>query len=457
MRFFITLIIFMLSFSQVWGQNPDFDENYTHGNGYIPEPLPYDLSGNWSVLSNSPNSVSRSCCAYVEIGGVPYLYQFGGGNSTNELKRVARLNLSNGTWENNYSTMPFQISSGTAISINGGTQILVFGGNSSNSLGKTLLYNVISNSWQTRADMLTKITDALVVKHSETNIFIIGGGDGYFGTNALKTNKVQIYNTASNTYSYSNDFPIQNAMLGGGLYRDTIITAGGYTTGGITVASCYKGVINPLNMSITWTQISDYPAGPITRMASYTAVKGTGVGVMFTGGAIGGSLPTASTYFWNFCTQSWQPGLPDNTQARYNYKACGKGYDMVFTAGGYTTNANSNRIESLTFSHIEGPCMNMVGVNGNNNLIPENFALQQNYPNPFNPQTTIGFSLPKGTQVKIVVSDVTGKQVNEPVNSYYAAGNHSVSFNAAELASGIYFYTISAGEFTQTRKMLLIK
>lgn len=457
MKFISILIIILLSFSSIRAQNQDYDENFTYGSYFTPEPSPFHLSGNWSLLANSPNSVSRSCCAFVEINGVPYLYQFGGGNSTSELKRVARLNLSNNTWENNYSTMPYAISSGTAVTINGGAQIYVFGGNSPNGLGKTLKYNVYSNTWETKADMLTKITDALVVKHSETNIFIIGGGDGYFGQNALKTNKVQVYNTASNTYSYTTDYPIQCAMLGGGLYRDTIITAGGYTTGGVSVSNCYKGVINPSNMSITWSQITNYPAGPITRMASYVAVKGTGVGVMFTGGAIGGSIATSQTHFWNFCTQSWQPGLPDNTQARYNYKACGRGYDMVYTAGGYTANTNSNRTEYLTFTHIEGPCMNMVGINGNNNTIPEKFELKQNYPNPFNPQTLIGFSLPKGTNVKIIVSDVSGKQVSEPVNSYYVSGNHSVNFNAAELASGIYFYTIFTGEFTETRKMLLVK
>ncbi|HMQ79415.1 MAG TPA: T9SS type A sorting domain-containing protein, partial [Ignavibacteria bacterium] len=128
-----------------------------------------------------------------------------------------------------------------------------------------------------------------------------------------------------------------------------------------------------------------------------------------------------------------------------------------YTTGGYTTNTNSKRTEYLTFTHIKGPCMNMVGINGNNNTIPEKFELKQNYPNPFNPQTLIGFSLPKGTNVRIIVTDVSGKQVSELVNSYYVSGNHSVAYNAANLASGIYFYTITTNEFSQTRKMLLVK
>ncbi|KXK52924.1 MAG: hemagluttinin repeat-containing protein [Chlorobi bacterium OLB5] len=456
MKTIIILLFLSLNFTIVWGQNPDFDENYTSGYGYIPEPSPYMISGNWSILPNSPNSLSRSCCAYVEINGIPYLYQFGGGNSTAELRRVSRLNLSNGTWNYNYSTMPYQISSGTAVPINGGSEILVFGGNSP-TFGKTLKYNVGANSWQTLSDMSTRITDALIVKHSESHIFIIGGGDGYYGASALKTNKVQVYNVASNTYTYSNDLPIPITMLGGGLYRDTIITAGGYTTNGVAIANCYKGVVNPSNLSVTWTQIQNYPAGPITRMASFVAVKGTGVGIMCTGGAIGGSVPTSLTHFWNFCTQSWQPGLPDNTLARSNYKACGKGYDIVYAVGGYTTNTNSNRTESLIYTHIDGPCQNMVSINSNNNTIPLIYELKQNYPNPFNPQTRINFSVPRQSNVNIFLTDAKGQQVKLLANSIFPTGNYSVSLNAEDLSSGIYFYTMISDGFKETRKMLLIK
>lgn len=446
-----------VSASLVFAQNPDFEVNSGASGSYDPVYSPYMLSGNWNQLSNTPNGVSRSCCAYVEIAGIPYIYQFGGGNTTTEMKRVARLNLLTNIWQNNYTTMPTQISSGTAVAVNGGTDIYVFGGNNSpGTLGKTLKYNVSSNSWQTRADMLTKITDALVVKYDDNRIIIVGGGDGYFGSSTLKTNKVQVYNISTNSYSYSTNYPINCAMLGGGLYRDTIIAVGGYTTGGSATANCYKGVINPNTLGITWTAIASYPAGTITRMASYVAVKNTGVGIMCTGGALGGSTPTAQTHFWNFCTQSWQPGLPDNSQARSNYKACGRGYDVVYTVAGFT-NTGTGRSESLTFNVIEGPCMNMVGINNNNFQLPTSFELKQNYPNPFNPETKISFSLPQGSAVRIIVTDISGRVVSELVNGYYPSGNHTAAFIASELASGIYFYTLQAGYFTETRKMLLVK
>ena len=441
----------------VLAQNPDFEPGSGQTGNYDPVYSPYMLSGSWNPLSNTPNSVSRSCCAYVEIAGVPYIYQFGGGNTSTEMKRVARLNLQTNTWQNNYSTMPTQISSGTAVVINGGTEIYVFGGNNSpGTLGKTLKYNVSSNSWQTRADMLTKITDALVVKYDDNRIIVVGGGDGYFGSSTLKTNKVQVYNISSNSYSYSTNYPINCAMLGGGLYRDTIIAVGGYTTGGSAVANCYKGVINPNTLNITWTAIAPYPAGTITRMASYIAVKNTGVGVMVTGGALGGSTPTAQTHFWNFCTQSWQPGLPDNGQARSNYKACGKGYDVIYTVAGFT-NTGTGKCEYITLNVIEGPCMNMVGTNNNNLQIPSSFELKQNYPNPFNPETKITFALPESGKVSLRVTNSAGKQVAVLADGIYNAGVHNVTFKASELSSGVYFYTLYAPGFRETRKMLLIK
>lgn len=448
----------LFTFTTLKSQNQDFDEVMTMTNGYNPPASPYLLSGSWTTLSYSPMDVSRSCCVYVELNGTPYLYQFGGGNSSAEMRRVARLNLNTNQWQNNYSTMPHQLSSGTAIAVNSYSEVYVFGGNNSpGTLGKTMKYNVAANTWETKADMPTKITDALVVKHSDSRIIIVGGGDGFFGSSSLKTNKVQVYNVNTNSYSYSTDYPIVCSMLGGGIYKDTIITIGGYTSGGNATANCYKGVINPNNMVITWTSIASYPAGAITRPASNVAAKNNGVGIMCTGGAIGGSVPSSQTYFWNFCTQSWHSGLPSNSLARSNFKATGNLLnDKIYTTSGLTTVLGVGTTEFISFSHIEGLCFNLVGVQ-NNSSTPQKFELQQNYPNPFNPQTKISFSMPQSGLVKITVRDVQGKEVKELVNGIYQSGSYSVDFKADELSSGIYFYTINTSGFTDTKKMLLVK
>jgi hypothetical protein len=99
----------------------------------------------------------------------------------------------------------------------------------------------------------------------------------------------------------------------------------------------------------------------------------------------------------------------------------------------------------------------ITGISNNTGNVPENYALSQNYPNPFNPSTKINFSLPKSGMVDLRVYDVLGREVAVLVNGMTQAGTNSVDFNASELSSGVYFYTLRAGDFTNTKKMLLIK
>lgn len=91
------------------------------------------------------------------------------------------------------------------------------------------------------------------------------------------------------------------------------------------------------------------------------------------------------------------------------------------------------------------------------NAIPNNYSLDNNYPNPFNPTTTITFAIPQQEYVSLKVYDVLGKEVATLVNGIKSSGKYSVSFNGRDLASGIYFYTLKAGNFSQTNKMMLVK
>jgi hypothetical protein len=88
---------------------------------------------------------------------------------------------------------------------------------------------------------------------------------------------------------------------------------------------------------------------------------------------------------------------------------------------------------------------------------PAEYNLSQNYPNPFNPTTVINYSIPKAGHVTIKVYNVLGKEVATLVNEEKPAGTYAVNFSAQHYSSGVYYYTISAGNFSATKKMILMK
>ncbi len=99
----------------------------------------------------------------------------------------------------------------------------------------------------------------------------------------------------------------------------------------------------------------------------------------------------------------------------------------------------------------------VVGSQNSQQIVPSVYSLEQNYPNPFNPSTSIKFSVPKQSNVKLVVYDVVGKEVAVLVNAMKQPGSYEAVFNGDNLASGVYFYRIEAGAFTDVKKMVLIK
>lgn len=99
----------------------------------------------------------------------------------------------------------------------------------------------------------------------------------------------------------------------------------------------------------------------------------------------------------------------------------------------------------------------VIGINNNSEYLPKNFSLNQNYPNPFNASTLIDYSLPVESNVILKIYDLTGRQLGEIINSRQPAGDYRINFEGGNLASGVYFYKIEAGDFVKIRKMVLLK
>lgn len=90
-------------------------------------------------------------------------------------------------------------------------------------------------------------------------------------------------------------------------------------------------------------------------------------------------------------------------------------------------------------------------------MIAAEYSLQQNYPNPFNPSTTISYRIAANTFVTLKIFDVVGREITTLVNQQQAIGEYQTTFNASTLSSGIYFYRLNAGNYSQMKKMVLIK
>ena len=103
----------------------------------------------------------------------------------------------------------------------------------------------------------------------------------------------------------------------------------------------------------------------------------------------------------------------------------------------------------------------IIGIQNISTEIPSAYSLEQNYPNPFNSMTNVKFQLKSGMlnggNAKIIVFDILGKEIKELVNEELSPGTYQVNFDGSNLTSGIYFYRMTAGDFIETRKMILIK
>jgi hypothetical protein len=208
--------------------------------------------------------------------------------------------------------------------------------------------------------------------------------------------------------------------------------------------------------TLNWT-VSDTSDGP-TYVDTISTIK-----VLHDDGKNGDQV--AGDHIWSI-----QVTVPIGTPGGvYEYKfGCDyPGVDTVNNGSSYLDNEMGFGVNH-SFLVIDGPAVvinNVFGVKdsvatgikqvGNN--IPSQFTLSQNYPNPFNPSTIIKYSVPKAQLVTLKVYNLLGQEVATLVNNQQNAGNYEVTFSADKLASGIYFYTLNAGNFVSTKKMILLK
>jgi hypothetical protein len=213
----------------------------------------------------------------------------------------------------------------------------------------------------------------------------------------------------------------------------------GYRTGGDPYGACVGDFNNNGLMEFVFCDRASRSSsnGYITNLVS-VEYKGTG------------ALTDSASYIWTKIFTDISDVATDCRLVNRASDMDGDGYDEIL-------------LSNLDVMVDGKPCVFVVEAVGPakveklNNLIPEGYALNQNYPNPFNPTTKIEFAIPVLEHVTLNIYNLLGQQIITLIDDVKSAGNYLVEFNASKLASGTYYYTITAGKFIESKKMLLIK
>ena len=204
----------------------------------------------------------------------------------------------------------------------------------------------------------------------------------------------------------------------------------------------------------------------LTNLAVHTVVSSPGqIGDFWFQENVSNGVASAAvaygTWHWqkivvdgqNISVTAWADGeaMPDT--ATYSYEALTSTEGPSFIIVGVTDD-DSSSIEIDELWYNERPAG--LGIS-DEAPIASRYELGQNYPNPFNPTTHIRFNIPETANAKLTVFNVMGEEVATLVNGVMQAGGHTVSWNAASMPTGVYFYQLESGNFSQTKKLLLVK
>jgi photosystem II stability/assembly factor-like uncharacterized protein len=233
-----------------------------------------------------------------------------------------------------------------------------------------------------------------------------------------------------------------NVMYNPFLYRST--------NNGANWTDCSSGLPNDL---VTAILIS---GNTIFAGCSYGVYKSTDNGTTWTQTAMTSGYINCLAAFGNNLLTGKSYGVYLTTNNGSNWTEFNQGF-----SGQPTVNSlliSNNYIYAGIYGGVwRRPLSDITGINNISTETPSNYSLSQNYPNPFNPITNVKFSIVNSEEVKLVVYDIMGKEVQTLVNESLQPGTYEASFDGTMLNSGVYFYELRSGNFRQTKRMILMK
>jgi hypothetical protein len=280
-----------------------------------------------------------------------------------------------------------------------------------------------------------EITNLIVPNTSSDRLFACIGGIG--------AQKLMYY--------YSGSWHDISAGLPGrvrSVQSKTHPVTGTYTYAVMNGLTAGQKIYRTTDSGVSWANVSgDLPNVPLSDIIIYPSIVTNN---LYVGSEFGCYRTTNGGTNWH----RWNNGMPESnivTELKYidSLSTRNKFYILAATYG-----------RSIWIREVSGD--DPVSANNNNTEIPKTYALYQNYPNPFNPVTKIKFDIPSNVTsrtaiVKLAVYDALGRETAILVNETLKPGSYEREFDANRFGSGVYFYKLTAGEFTQVRKMILLK
>jgi photosystem II stability/assembly factor-like uncharacterized protein len=349
---------------------------------------------------------------------------------------------------------------------------------------KTTDYGV---SWSNISGNLPSLpANCVAINPANGNNLFVGTDLGIFSTTDGGSSWVQDVNGMANVPVLDLDYRASDNKLfaathgrsmfvatvsggGGGTQTANLTYDDGSPTSGYYWNNSGQGSANrmtPTLTNATLTQMEIYITGVQTGNATYKPIV-----LGNNGGAPGSDLATL-----NFKTASSYPGWDATSLSSYGIAVNGDffvglkydgvnkptfGYDQANNGRAWDFDGSTWASWSETY-FMRATIQTVTSVAEITNQVPSKFELSYNYPNPFNPSTKFRYALPEGRNVKIIIYDINGSKVTELVNNYQGAGTYEVTWNGKndsgmQVASGTYIYQVKAGDFVETKKMLLLK
>jgi hypothetical protein len=377
------------------------------------------------------------------------LYVVGGSTLGAGSTNVLRYNINSNTMGTN--GVPIPESKAYHSFTTCGNAMYLLGGGASNSGGTTCYKYSPSTGWTSIASAPASLAGHVAMNWGDSVIFVVSGGWTTYST------AVYAYRPASNTWVTSTSLPAGTGRrsFAGGIDGNKLFVSCGYSAAFRN--DLIIGTIGANATTITWATGPVVPfLGGKTGSSRPGGTAVNGKFYMITGEVTPAPTAHDTIYVFDVATNTWSfigggRGLQtaSNLWSAVTYKVMGSGHIKIFIPGG----AIGTNLGQLCCLQV--PACTITNIPGLET--PVNYALSQNYPNPFNPTTKINYSMPKQALVTIKVYDMLGKEVATLVNEVKTAGNYTVEFNGANLSSGVYFYKISAGDFSSVKRMTLIK